>query len=33
MKILVIGTGAIGGLYAAKLSQVGAEVSVVCRSD
>ncbi len=33
MKILVIGTGAIGGLYAAKLSQAGAEVSVVCRSD
>ncbi len=32
-KILVIGTGAIGGLYAAKLSQAGAHVSVVCRSD
>ena len=32
-KILVIGTGAIGGLYAGKLSQAGAEVSVVCRSD
>jgi len=33
MKILVIGTGAIGGLYAAKLAQAGAEVSAVCRSD
>lgn len=32
-KILVVGTGAIGGLYAAKLSKAGAEVSVLCRSD
>lgn len=32
-KILVIGTGAIGGLYAAKLSGAGAEVYVVSRSD
>jgi 2-dehydropantoate 2-reductase len=32
-KILVIGTGAIGSFYAAKLSQAGAEVNVVCRSD
>jgi 2-dehydropantoate 2-reductase len=33
VKILVIGTGAIGSFYAAKLSQAGAEVAVVCRSD
>ncbi len=32
-KILVIGTGAVGGLYAAKLAQAGAEVTVLCRSD
>ncbi len=32
-KILIIGTGAIGGLYGAKLAQAGAEVSVLCRSD
>lgn len=32
-KILVIGAGAIGGFYGAKLSQVGAEVSIFCRSD
>lgn len=32
-KILVIGTGAIGGFYGAKLSQAGAEVTVLCRSD
>lgn len=32
-KIIVIGTGAIGGLYGAKLAQAGAEVSVLCRSD
>lgn len=32
-KILVVGTGAIGGFYAGKLSQAGAEVSVLCRSD
>ncbi len=33
MKILLIGPGAVGALYGAKLAQVGAEVSVVCRSD
>jgi len=33
MKILIIGAGAIGGLYAGKLSQAKAEVSVICRSD
>jgi len=32
-KVLVIGTGAIGGFYGGKLAQAGAEVSVVCRSD
>lgn len=32
-KILIIGTGAIGSFYAAKLSQGGASVAVVCRSD
>ncbi|WFP49382.1 2-dehydropantoate 2-reductase [Methylomonas sp. EFPC3] len=32
-KILIIGTGAIGGFYGALLAQSGAEVSVVCRSD
>jgi 2-dehydropantoate 2-reductase len=32
-KILVVGTGAIGGFYSAKLAQAGAQVSVVCRSD
>lgn len=31
--ILVIGTGAIGGYYGAKLAQAGARVSVVARSD
>ncbi|MCU0574353.1 MAG: 2-dehydropantoate 2-reductase [Syntrophobacteraceae bacterium] len=33
VKILVIGTGAIGGFYGAKLAQAGALVSVVARSD
>jgi len=33
MKVLVVGTGAIGGLYGGKLSQGGAHVSVVARSD
>ena len=33
MKILVLGTGAIGGFYGGKLAQSGAQVSVVCRSD
>lgn len=32
-KILVVGTGAIGGFYGALLAKAGAEVSVVCRSD
>jgi 2-dehydropantoate 2-reductase len=32
-KILVVGTGAIGGFYSAKLAQAGVQVSVVCRSD
>ncbi len=32
-KILIIGTGAIGGFYGALLAKAGAEVSVVCRSD
>lgn len=32
-KILVIGAGAIGGFYGGKLTQAGAQVSVVCRSD
>ncbi|MGK0290554.1 MAG: 2-dehydropantoate 2-reductase [bacterium] len=31
--VLVIGTGAIGGLYAGKLSQTGARVITLCRSD
>lgn len=31
--VLVIGTGAIGGFYGARLAQAGARVSVVCRSD
>jgi 2-dehydropantoate 2-reductase len=33
VKILAFGTGAIGGLYAAKLAQAGAEVSVISRTD
>lgn len=32
-KILVIGLGAVGCLYAAKLQQAGAQVAVVCRSN
>ena len=32
-KILLVGTGAIGGYYGAKLSQSGAEISTLCRSD
>ena len=32
-KILVIGAGAIGSFYSAKLAQVGVEVSLWCRSD
>ncbi len=33
IKVLVIGSGAIGGLYGGKLAQIGAKVSYVCRSD
>ncbi len=33
MKILVVGTGAVGAFYGGKLAQAGAEVSTVCRSD
>lgn len=33
MRVLVVGTGAIGGLYAGKLAQSGAEVALICRSD
>jgi len=33
MKVLIVGTGAIGGLYGALLARAGAEVSAVCRSD
>ena len=32
-KILVIGAGAIGSFYSAKLAQVGVEVTLWCRSD
>jgi len=32
-KILIVGAGAVGGFYGGKLSQAGAEVSVVCRSN
>lgn len=32
-KILVIGAGAIGGLYSGKLWQAGVEIAVICRSD
>jgi 2-dehydropantoate 2-reductase len=32
-RILIIGTGAIGGFYGALLAKAGADVSVVCRSD
>ena len=33
IKILLFGTGAVGSFYAGKLSQAGASVSVVARSD
>jgi 2-dehydropantoate 2-reductase len=33
MKVLVIGTGAVGGFYGSLLAKAGAEVSVVARSD
>ncbi len=32
-KILVVGVGAIGSLYASRLSKVGVEVTLVCRSE
>jgi 2-dehydropantoate 2-reductase len=32
-KILIIGTGALGGFYGALLAKAGAEVSVVCHSE
>ena len=32
-KMLIIGTGAIGGFYGSLLAKAGAEVAVVCRSD
>ena len=32
-RILVVGTGAIGGFYGGKLAQAGAHVSTLCRSD
>ena len=32
-KVLVIGTGAIGGFYGSLLAKAGADVAVVCRSD
>ena len=32
-RILVVGTGAIGGFYGGKLAQTGARVSTLCRSD
>jgi 2-dehydropantoate 2-reductase len=32
-RILVVGTGAIGGFYGGKLAQAGASVATLCRSD
>jgi len=32
-QILLVGTGAVGGYYGARLSQAGARVSALCRSD
>jgi 2-dehydropantoate 2-reductase len=32
-KVLIVGTGAIGGFYGGLLAKAGANVSVVCRSD
>ncbi|MBF0426073.1 MAG: 2-dehydropantoate 2-reductase [Magnetococcales bacterium] len=32
-RVLVIGTGAIGGYYGGRLAQAGAEVAALCRSD
>lgn len=33
IKVLIVGTGAIGGFHGALLARQGADVSVVCRSD
>ncbi|MBF0308548.1 MAG: 2-dehydropantoate 2-reductase [Magnetococcales bacterium] len=33
LRVLVIGTGAVGGYYGAKLAQTECEVAMVCRSD
>jgi 2-dehydropantoate 2-reductase len=33
MKILIVGTGAIGGFYAGKLHQAGVEISILARGD
>ena len=33
MKVLIVGTGAVGGFYGALLAKAGAEVAVVSRSD
>ena len=33
VRILVVGTGAIGGFYGGKLAQAGASVTTLCRSD
>ncbi len=33
LRILVVGTGAIGGFYGGKLAQAGARVATLCRSD
>ncbi len=32
-RILIVGTGAVGGFYGGKLAQVGARVAALCRSD
>jgi 2-dehydropantoate 2-reductase len=32
-RILVVGSGAVGGFYGGKLAQAGAHVAVLCRSD
>ena len=32
-RVLVVGTGAIGGFYGGKLAQAGARVGTLCRSD
>ena len=32
-RVLIVGTGAIGGFYGGKLAQIGARVAALCRSD